>query len=109
LAACSTPKGSVQPVANPPHTAPCHAGLPLPTGDVPLYGPDGPDGPTLGVVVATNPRAAGDARLWAGAWRLRAALEWIAGQEILEAGWLVGEMQRVATAALEGASDADPV
>jgi hypothetical protein len=54
-----------------PHTTRCTLGPPHPrTGDVPVYGPSGPDGPTLGVVVATNPRAAADARLWARAWEL---------------------------------------
>jgi hypothetical protein len=58
-------------VTNPPHTSRCTLGPPHPhTGDLPVYGPDGPDGPTLGVVLGTNPRAAADARLWAGAWNL---------------------------------------
>jgi hypothetical protein len=58
-------------VTNPPHTTRCTLGAPHPrTGDVPLYGPDGVDGPTLGMVVGTNPRAAADAALWARAWEL---------------------------------------
>jgi hypothetical protein len=90
-------------MTDPRHTTRCTLGPPHPrTGDVPVYGPDGVDGPTLGVVVATNPRAAGDARLWAGAWRMRAALEWIATENMLDPERLVAEMRRIADEALAG-------
>jgi hypothetical protein len=64
----------------PPHTQHCRVGPPMP-GYLAVYGPPDADGaePVVALVPATNPRAAADARLFAGAWRLRATLDKLVG------------------------------